>query len=195
MERRARIPLALLALLAVLTVVFAVVALAMAPSSASLTVQNGTSATYGSPAGSQSLSLSLRDVTPGASASITLRFLNFAPPATMSIFQTQPTARRFGVLHADAVRGLVDSFAAMTGGSGAWTAHGSTFTRTESLTAFHQRINEPGVSSDRVLETAIVRGGYLVAFRYRIVSAGQTQHVLTVHILRVNGAKTPAVSS
>ena len=90
MPRRNLVPLALLALLALGTVAFAVLGASSAPSGATLTVQNSSVRTFGTPTGSTSFAMDLVNTISAGGAKGTIsqvRQLDYRPPDRMSVYQ------------------------------------------------------------------------------------------------------------
>jgi hypothetical protein len=167
MPRRNLIPLALLAVLTVGAVVFAVIGFAGAPTATTISVQNATAATYGSPTGSTSF---LMDLVSTLSSG----------PQSGTLSQRSKTVI---VLHEPAVSCALNAYSAMLQGSAAWTQKNDTYTRTETVAAYSARVPravgstcepQPVTASGQVYETAIIHSGYLVASRVRIVVPPQT---------------------
>ncbi len=187
MPRRNLIPLALLALLGVGTLGFAVLGASAAPSGATLTVQNGSSRTFGTPTGSTSFTM---DVVNAVSAGGTTgpasqeRQVRYTPPDRMRVYQQVGSSSRFiATVNPSTVPCSLSTYAALVGGPTPWTASGSAFVRTESLSAFAARVPtatattcEPEPSSVRgqVHETAAVQAGYLAGVRLTVVVPAQT---------------------
>ena len=197
------VPLALLAVLGLLALGFAILALTMAPNSADLAVHNGTDETFSA----HQFSIQLTDTQSngqGATRS-EVRVVDFSIPDRLVVYRASPKLHFLGSLHGGAVVTAIDQYAAITGGSSGWIRHGSHFDRTETLRAYVGRLNQRTAATGTVAETAVVRDGYLVAdiLTLHVNSAtgpgGQTaaggtaQEIL--HVLRINGAKAPAVTS
>jgi hypothetical protein len=197
------IPLVLLAVLGLLTLGFAVLALTMSPNSADLAVHNGTDETFSA----QQFSIQLTDTQANSqgTAQSSVRVIEFTAPNRLQVFQASPKLHLLGSVHGRALVTAITEYAAITGGSTGWVRHGSHFDRSESLTAYAQRLGQKSVATGTVAETAVVRSGYLVAdvLTLHIKSAtgpngptavgGTAQE--TLHVLRINGAKAPAVNS
>ena len=197
------VPLVLLAVLGLLTLGFAVLALTMAPNSADLAVHNGTDETFSA----HQFSIQLTDTQSDAQGATRseVRVVDFSAPDRLVVYRASPKLHLLGSLHDGAVVTAIGQYAAITGGTSGWTRHGSHFDRTESLQAYVGRLNQKTAATGTVAETAVVRGGYLVAdiLTLHVNSAtgpnGQTaaggtaQEIL--HVLRINGAKAPAVTS
>lgn len=178
MSRRHLIPLGLLAVLGVLTAVFAVVGASGAPSAETLTVQNGSTRTFGSPTGAVSfLSDLTNSVGSGTRASTVSqsRLIQYsAPLQQLVVFEvTSRGAQPIEVLHQPHVSCVLSAYTSIVGGSTPWTGSGhGTYTRTESLADYSARVPITGrstcapqqsVAHGEVSEKAVVRGGYLVA--------------------------------
>jgi hypothetical protein len=203
--RRRSVPLALLAVLTLLTVGAAVLALTMAPNSADLAVHNATAETFSGP----QFSLQLIDTVAAASGtSQTVRVVDYRAPDRMVVYRATPTLHLAASLHGREITTAINQYLAVTGGSTNWVRHGSLFSRTESLRAFEagqQAAGQPEATgaSGTVAQTAIVRGGYLVAVTLRLKVEGLTEAngqkvaggtaLETVRLLRINGAAPPAI--
>jgi|HubBroStandDraft_6_1064221.scaffolds.fasta_scaffold260151_2 hypothetical protein len=213
MPRRNLVPLALLGVLAVLALAFAVFGASSAPSGATLTVQNGSTKTFGSPTGSTSFTMDLvASVSSGAgTGSVTqVRQIRYTPPRRMAVYQvTTTTTRLAGVLNPAAIPCALSSYTAVVGGSTPWTPGANAYTRTESLADFSTRV--PNVSSTScaphpstvhgsVHERASVRAGYLVGVRLTIdvppqklangTSAASGSEGEALVMLQINGTPT-----
>jgi hypothetical protein len=187
MPRRNLVPLVLLAVLGVLALVFAVLGASSAPSGATLTVQNGSTKTFGSPTGTTSFTMDLVasvSAGSGGGAVSQVRQIRYAPPQHMAVYQvstnttntTNPT-RLLGSLNPVAITCTLSSYTAIVGGSTPWTPNGSAYTRTESLADFSARVPDVGSTTCQprpatvhgsVDERASVRAGYLVGIRLTI---------------------------
>ncbi len=185
MSRRHLIPLTLLAVLVVLTGVFAVVGASSAPSAETLTVQNASTRTFGSPTGAVSFVADLTDtLTSGAHSSGTLsqqRIVQYAAPTErIAVYQvTSSGTKPLAVLHQPSVSCVLSAYASFVAGPTPWTATGSgTYTRTESLMDYSARVPhtggttcqpQPSAVQGQVTEKAVVRSDYLIAVRLTVV--------------------------
>jgi hypothetical protein len=208
MERRRYIPLFLLGVLAVGTAVFAVIGLRSGPPSGNIEAENATAATFGSPIGTTSFNMDLISTVSSGSGSGVLsqeRAVAFRRPAYMVVFQVKPQLKILGTEPKAAVPGDIEKYALITGGSGAWVAHGTTLTRTESLQTFSTRVPPKKPEHGTVYETLEVRDGYLVNVYLRVVvprqSLGDDQFAPnsvvgeTFKLLTINGKKVSALRS
>ena len=197
------VPIVLLSVLGLLTLVFAVVALSQAPNSADLAVHNGTDETFSS----NQFTIQLTDIRSSGSgtAQSSVRLIDYNGPNTILVYTLDPTRHLVATVHGGGVVTAISQYAALTGGSTGWVRHGSHFDRSESIQAYAARLNQKTVTTGTVAETAVVRDGYLVAddlvlhINSAQLSNGQTAQGGTaqeiLHVLRINGAKAPAVSS
>ncbi len=187
MPRRNLIPLALLAVLAVGTLGFAVLGASAAPSGATLTVQNGSSRTFGTPTGSTSFTMDVSDAVSSVGSNGTtsqVRQVRYTPPDRMRVYQEVGSSSKFiATLNPSTVPCSLSTYTALVGGPTPWTASGTTFVRTESLSAFAARVPaatattcapEPSSVRGQVHERAAVRAGYLVGVRLTVVVPAQT---------------------
>jgi hypothetical protein len=185
--RRNLIPLALLAVLAVGTLGFAVLGASAAPSGATLTVQNGSSRTFGTPTGSTSFTMDVSDAVSSAGSNGTtsqVRQVRYTPPDRMRVYQEVGSSSKFiATLSPSTVPCSLSTYTALVGGPTPWTASGTTFVRMESLSAFAARVPaatattcapEPSSVRGQVHERAAVRAGYLVGVRLTVVVPAQT---------------------
>jgi hypothetical protein len=197
------VPLALLAVLVLLTLGFAVLALTMAPNSADLAVHNGTDETFSA----QQFSIQLTDTEANAhgTAQSSVRVIDYTAPNRLVVYRASPKLHLLGSVHGAALVTAINEYAAITGGSTGWVRHGSHFDRTETLAAYAQRLGQKAAAAGTVAETAVVRSGYLVADSLILhiksatgpngqTTAGGTAQE-TLHVLRINGAKAPAINS
>ncbi len=184
MPRRNLVPLVLLAVLVVLALVFAVLGASSAPSGATLSVQNGSTKTFGSPTGSTSFTMDLVasvSAGSGSGAVSQVRQIRYAPPQHMAVYQVSTnstnTTRLLGSLNPVAITCTLSSYTAIVGGSTPWTPNGSAYARTESLADFSARVPDvgsttcqprPATVQGSVHERASVRAGYLVGIRLTI---------------------------
>ena len=185
MPRRNLVPLALLAALAVLTAGFAALAVSAAPPTGSVTVQNATAQTLGSPAGTTSFSVELTAIateTGGATGS-SVHLIDYRPPDRMVVYQVTPRPALLGHLSQAAIDCVLASYSAIVEGPTPWKATGSAFTRTESLQEFTARVPQPNgqvcapqpaPAHGQVQERAVLRAGYLVELRTVAIVPPQT---------------------
>ncbi len=218
MPRRNLIPLALLAVLGIGTLGFAVLGASSAPSGATLTVQNASVRTFGTPTGSTSFAMDLVNSLSAAGAKGTVsqvRQVAYKPPSRMTISQVVGSnSKHIAVLPASAAVCNVVTFAAIVGGSTPWTARGAAFVRTEALATYEARVPtatpttcEPQSTTVQgtVQERAAVRSGYLVGVRLTVVVPPQMlpggQHATSgsesqaLVLLEINGTRTAALGS
>jgi hypothetical protein len=186
MPRRNLIPLALLAVLTVGAAVFAVIGFAGAPSATTISVQNATAATFGSPTGSTSFLMDLVSTLSSGPQSQTLsqeHLVDFIAPDLMRVAPVGTRSKTVVVLHDPAVSCALSAYSAMLAGSASWAQKHDTYTRTETVAAYSARVPravgsacepQPVTASGQVYETAIIHSGYLVAARVRIVVPPQT---------------------
>jgi hypothetical protein len=170
MPRRNLIPLLLLAVLVVGTAVFAVVGQASAPNSTTITVQNATAKTFGSPTGANSFLLDLVNTlstgTKTGNVSQT-RLLDYTAPDRLLIYPVGTGSKVPTVLRQPAISCALSAYTAMVQGPADYTAR---VPRTGGTTCEPQAVTAQGT----VAETVVIRSGYLVAARVRIVVAPQT---------------------
>jgi hypothetical protein len=185
MPRRNLIPLTLLAVLAVGTAVFAVFGQVSAPNATTITVQNASAKTFGSPTGSTSFLMDLvNTLSSGAKAgTLTHIRLGYVAPDRMVIHSVGTASKATIILHQPAVSCALSAYTAMVGGPTSWNAKGDTYTRTESLADYTARVPRTGGTTcapkvaharGNVDETVVLRSGYLVAVGVRIVLPPQT---------------------
>jgi hypothetical protein len=177
MDRRHFIPLTLLGVLGVLTAVFAVVGLLGAPSGASLTVDNASAATFGSPPGTQSFWVQLTNTVSSGTGGGTLsqtRLIKYTPPGRMVVYLVAPSKKLLGTLNAAGIARTLTQYGEVTGGTTAWTQTGTRYTRVESLPVYEARVPMQSSLNGKVYETAIVRDGYLVYVNLHVVIPNQT---------------------
>jgi hypothetical protein len=185
--RRNLIPPLLLAVLALGTLAFAVLGASSAPSGATLTVQNGSARTFGTPTGSISFAMDLVNTISAGGSNGTIsqvRQVDYKPPARMSVYQEVGTSSKLiAVLKPSAIDCSLSTYTAIVGGSTPWTKTGAAFVRTETLAAYDARVPaatatscEPRSStvSGTVKERAAVRAGFLVGVRLTVVVPPQT---------------------
>jgi hypothetical protein len=198
-----------LAVLALLTAGFAALAVSAAPPTGSVTVQNASAQTLGTPVGTTSFSLELTAVvveTGGATGS-SVHLIDYRPPDRMVVYQVTPRPALLGHLSQTEIDCELATYASIVGGATPWTATGSAFTRTETLAAFSSRVPSgptctPQASPARgqVRERAVVRSGYLTLLRVIVMVPAQalgggSQAVSgtqseTFGFLRINGTPT-----
>ncbi|HEY1831536.1 MAG TPA: hypothetical protein VGG38_14970 [Acidimicrobiales bacterium] len=178
MNRRHYIPQLLLAVLTVLVAVSALIAVSEVPGSGSIVVANATAATFGSPYGSVGFDMDLTSsVSSGHGSGVISqeRAIQFVPPSKMIVYQLSgSTVSILGAVPAAGIDGVIESYAAVTGGSATWVAHGSTYTRTEPLNTFSERVENKPSDRGTVHETADVRSGQLVYVNVRASVPKQT---------------------
>jgi len=211
------IPFALLAALGVGGLAFAVLGASSAPSGATLTVQNGSARTFGTPTGSTSFAM---DLVSTISTGGTKRTVNqvlqvdYKPPSRMAVYQeTGSSSKLIAVLSPSAVACSLSTYTAIVGGSTPWTPSGTAFVRTETLAAYDARVPAattttcvPRASAVQgtVKERAAVSGDYLVGVRLTVVVPPQTlangQHATSavenqaLAVLQINGARASSHS-
>jgi len=199
MSRRNLIPLAILAALVVLTAVFAVVGATSAPSAETVTVQNASTRTFGTPTGSVSFIANVTNSAPNPTGRGTLtqqRLVQYAAPANrIVVYQvtSSGTAQPLGEIHGAGASCVLSAFSSIVGGSTAWAAAGDGhYTRAESLAVYSARVPntsgttcapQPSLVLGQVNERALVKSDYLVAVGVTVVVPAQT----------VNGRPTPHV--
>jgi hypothetical protein len=212
-DRRHLIPSALLGILTVLTALAAIWAVTSPPISATHTVQSATTATFGSPPGSNAFSMDVTSsVSSGHGAGVIsqVQLFRYTLPGRMSVYRTSPSVALVGRESPVDIRADFAYYLAIVSGPSTWTGHGSLFHRTEALTAFLARVKPtksatgPSVQG-KVHETAVVRSGFLVDLEFSLVvpdqtldggrlSAGSLQQEL-YHLLRINGSPAPTANS
>jgi hypothetical protein len=216
--RRNLIPLALLAVLGIGALGFAVLGASSAPSGATLTVQNGSVRTFGTPTGSTSFSMDLVDTLAAGGTKQTVsqvRRVDYKPPSRMTVYQeVGSTLKLIGILSPSASACSLSTYAAIVGGATPWTASGAAFVRTETLAAFDARVPaatattcEPRATTVQgtVHERAAVRSDYLVGVRLTVVvppqklsngqSAASGVENQALVLLQINGTRTAAPAS
>lgn len=178
----------LLAVLVVGTAVFAVVGQTSAPKASTITVENATAKTFGSPTGSTSFLMDLVNTLSAGPKAGTLsqtRLLDYVAPDRLLIYPVGTKSRVPTILHQPAISCALSAYTAMVQGPTAWNANGETYTRTESLADYTARVPRTGgttcepqalTAQGNVDETVVIRSGYLVAARFRIVVPPQTLH-------------------
>ena len=124
---------------------FAVLGASSAPSGATLTVQNGSDRTFGTPTGSTSFSMDLVNTVPSGESNGTVsqvRQVHYVAPDHMMRVPAGPGSswELIAVLAPSAVACSLSTYRAVVGGSTPWTATGKAFVRTESLTDYDARV-------------------------------------------------------
>ena len=216
MPRRNLIPLALLALLALGTLAFAVLGASSAPSGATLTVQNASVRTFGTPTGSTSFGMDLVNTISAGGSNGTVsqvRQINYTPPSRMTVSQVAGSSSKLiAVLSPSAIACSLSIYTAIVGGSTPWTPSGTAFVRTETLVAYNARVPHAAATSceprstsvqGQVKERAAVRAGYLVGVRLTVVVPPQTLpngrraasgvEDQSLVLLEINGTRTSAL--
>ncbi len=186
MPRRNLIPLVLLAVLALGALAFAVLGASSAPSGATLTVQNASSRTFGSPTGSTSFAMDLVNTISASGSTGTIsqvRQVDYRPPDRMTVYQEVGSASKLiAVLSPSAIACSLSTYTAIVGGSTPWTGSGAAYTRTESLADYDARVPSATSTScvprsttvqGQVQERAAVRGDYLVGVHLTVVVPAQ----------------------
>jgi hypothetical protein len=197
--------LGLLAVLTVLTALLAVLGLRASPTGAELTVENGNTSTFGVPVGNIPFQMALTSsVSAGEGAGVISQRLaiDYDNPRRMVVNRTSYPVERLGVLGPAAIAFDLKSYSSVVGGSSHWVAHGSGYERTEALNTFSERVHKKPSYRGTVYESAIVRQGYLVDIKLRIVVPEQTlaggQSVSkgvigeVYQLERINGRPAPA---
>lgn len=218
MPRRNLIPFALLAVLALATLGFAVLGASSAPSAATLTVQNASTETFGSPTGSTSFAMDLVGTLSGGAGTGTItqvRLVTYVPPRHMAVYQVGARSTRLlAVLDQAAITCALSAYTSIVGGTTPWSANGSGYTRTETLAAYSARVPRTAATScepyptsvhGQVLEKAVVRSGYLVGVRLTVVvppqklsngtEAAHRAEGEALVLLRINGTPTRSLGS
>ena len=213
MPRRNLIPFALLAVLALATLGFAVLGASSAPGAATLTVQNASTETFGSPTGSTSFAMDVVSTLSAGAGTGTItqaRLVAYVPPQHMAVYQvTGRSTRLLAVLDQSAITCALSAYTSIVGGTTPWTANGSTYTRTETLAVYSARVPrtagpscapQPTAVHGRVLEIAVVRSGYLISVRLTVVvppqklsngtEAAHGAESEALVLLRINGTPT-----
>ncbi len=194
----------LLTTLAVLTIGFAVWALFSAPSTASLTVHNGTIETFS--ANQFSMSVSTHTVSSqqrGAQDEVLV--ITYNSPDRIVITRAVPRPHLTKTIPENETATELAQYAAVTAGSADWVHNGSAFDRTETIKAFSARQGQPNTLAGNVKETAFIRNGYLtlleLSLHANVASSTPGQSTVsvseqeTLHLLRINGSRTPVVTS
>jgi hypothetical protein len=216
--RRNLIPLVLLAVLGLGTLGFAVLGASSAPSGATLTVQNASARTFGTPTGSASFAMDLVNTIASGGSNGTIsqvRQIHYRPPERMTVSQvTGSTSKLLAVLNPAAIACSFSAYTAIVGGSTPWTASGSAYLRTETLAAYDARVPRATATScvpqstpvqGTIKERAAVRAGYMVGVRLTVVVPPQTlpngQHAASgvenqaLVVLQINGTRASALGS
>jgi hypothetical protein len=199
MSRRNLIPLAILAALVVLTAGFAVAGARSAPSAETVTVQNASTRTFGTPTGSVSFLANVTNTASNPSGRGTVsqqRIIQYAAPMNrIVVFEvtSSGTTQPLGEIRGPAASCALKTFSSIVGGSTAWAAAGGGhYTRTESLAEYSARVPntssttcapQPSLVHGQVAERALVKSDYLVAVSLTVVVPAQT----------LNGRATPHV--
>jgi hypothetical protein len=216
--RRNLIPFVLLAALGVGALGFAVLGASSAPSGATLTVQNASTRTFGTPTGSTSFAVDVVNaVTPSESRSTRslVRQVDYKPPDRMTVYQENNNSLNLqAVLTPPAISCILRAYTAIVGGSTPWTASGTAFVRTETLATYDARVPVTGGTTcaprqstalGTVKEKAAVRAGYLVGVRVTALVPPQKQtngqsalsgtETQALVLLEINGVRTVALGS
>jgi len=216
--RRNLIPFVLLAVLSVGALGFALLGASSAPSGATLTVQNASVRTFGTPTGSTSFALDVVDAIAASgprSASTLVRRVDYRPPDRMTVYQEVGSSLQLkAILGPAAITCTLSTYTAIVGGSTPWTPSGAAFVRTETLATYDARVPvaagtacvpRQSTALGTVKEKAAVRAGYLVGVRVTALvppqkltngqstfSGAQTQALV---VLEINGTRTAALGS
>jgi hypothetical protein len=190
MSRRNLIPLAVLAVLVVLTAGFAVAGARSAPSAETVTVQNASTRTFGTPTGSVSFRAILTNRAPnptGPGTESEQRFIEYLTPMNrivVYLVTKSGTTQPLGEIRGSGVSCVLSAFSSIVGGSTAWAATGSgNYTRTESLADYSARVPSTGGTTcapqpspvhGEVSEHAVVKSDYLVAVHLTVAVPSQT---------------------
>jgi hypothetical protein len=190
MSRRNLIPLAILAVLVVLTAVIAVVGATSAPSAETVTVQNASTRTFGTPTGSVSFRANLtnRASSPTGPGTVSQqRIIDYVAPMNrivVYLVTSSGTTQPLGEIRGSGVSCVLSAFSSLVGGSTAWAATGGgNYTRSESLAEYSARVPSTGGTTcapqpspvhGEVTEHALVKSDYLVAVRLTVVVPSQT---------------------
>lgn len=176
----------ILAVLVASTAVFAVLGASAEPNVTTLTVQNATEMTFGSPTGATSFVMDLINTSASGPKAGTLsqeHLVDYIAPDRLVIYSVGTASKVPTVLQQPAISCALTAYTAMVQGAQSWNAKGDTYTRTESLATYTARVPHtsgatcaPQVINARgnVDETVIIRSGYLLAARVRIVVPAQT---------------------
>jgi hypothetical protein len=214
--RRNLVPFVLLGVLSVGALGFAVLGASSAPSGATLTVQNGSVRTFGTPTGSTPFAVDVvSTITVSGSTRSLVRQVDYKPPDRMTLYQEVGTSLRFqAILSPAAISCTLRVYTAFVGGSTPWTASGKAFVRTETLASYDARVPvatgttcEPRGSTAQgtVKEKAVVRAGYLVGVRMSALVPPQKQgngqatlsgtQTTALVMVEINGTRTAARGS
>jgi hypothetical protein len=211
--RRNLIPLVLLAALGVGALGFAVLGASSAPSGATLTVQNASVRTFGTPTGSTSFAMDLVNTISASGAKGTIsqvRQVDYKPPNRMSVYQeVGSSSKLIAVLTPSAIACSLSTYTAIVGGSTPWTGDGTAFVRTESLATYDARVPVASATTcvprsttvqGTVHERAAVRGGFLIGVRLMVVVPPQGNAASGVEnqalvLLEINGTHVAALGS
>jgi hypothetical protein len=211
--RRNLIPFVLLAVLGLGGLGFALLGASSAPSGATLTVQNGSTRTFGTPTGSIPFAMDLVNTISAGGTQGTIsqvRQVDYKPPARMTVYQESGSSSKLiAVLTPSAIACSLSTYTAVVGGPTPWTKSGSAYVRTETLEDYDARVPAatgtacvPRTSTvlGTVKERAAVRGDYLVGVRLTVVVPPQTlsngQRAATgvenqaLVLLEINGTRT-----
>jgi hypothetical protein len=185
--RRNLIPFVLLAVLGLGGLAFAVLGASSAPSGATLTVQNGSARTFGTPTGSIPFAMDLVNTISAGGTKGTIsqvRQVDYKPPSRMAVYQvTGSNSKLIAVLSPSAIACSLSTYTSIVGGSTPWTKSGTAYVRTETLADYDARVPAatattcvPRTSTVQgtVKERAAVRGDYLVGVRLTVVVPPQT---------------------
>jgi hypothetical protein len=216
--RRNLVPLVLLAVLGVGALGFAVLGASAAPSGATLTVQNGSARTFGTPTGSTSFAMDeVNTISAGGSKGTIsqVRQVVYKPPNRMSVYQVVGnSAKLIQVPRPSAIPCTLSTYTAIVGGSTPWTPSGKAFVRTETLATYDARVPVssattcspvPSIVHGTVKERAAVVDGYLLGVRLTVVVPPQTKpngqpatagvENQALVLLEINGARTTTFHS
>jgi hypothetical protein len=190
MSRRNLIPLAILAALVVLTAGFAVFGATSAPSAETVTVQNASTRTFGTPTGSVSFLANLTNLASSPTGHGTVsqqRILQYAAPMNRIVVYevtSSGTTQPLGELRGPGASCVLSAYSSIVGGSTAWAATGDgNYTRTESLADYSARVPNTGGTTctpqpspvhGQVSEHALVKSDYLIAVHLTVVVPPQT---------------------
>jgi hypothetical protein len=187
-----------------------------APSGATLTVQNGSARTFGTPTGSIPFAMDLvNTISAGGSKGTVsqVRQVDYKPPARMTVYQIAGSnSKLIGVLSPSAIACSLSTYTAIVGGSTPWTKSGTAYVRTETLEDYDARVPAATATTcvprsstvlGTVTERAAVRADYLVGVRLTVVVPPQTltngQQAATgvenqaLVLLEINGTRTVAL--
>lgn len=215
MAHRNFVPLTLLAVLALLTLALALLGASAAPSGATVSVQNASTTTFGSPTGSTSFTMhvvSSLGAGAGTPKTVQVNLVTYKPPDHMAIYRVQGSHAKFlGLMPPAAAACDLSVYTSYVGGSTAWTSTGAgnVYERTETLADYSNRVPSasssscqpiPTTAQGQVHERAVVRGGYLTDLRLHAVVPAQTlpsgraapsgDESLTLLLNEINGTHT-----